>query len=111
MRVCTDAGLGKLLDGLGTTTNFKQLLARFGLSELSERLESIQRLMKDAHQRKFDAVLVWKLDRLGRSLRHLLTLLGEFDELQHLRRFRDSVRATGCWFVSCSYSRIRKRLS
>ena len=28
----------------------------------------LDRLMKDAHQRRFDAVLVWKLDRWGRSL-------------------------------------------
>src|SRR6185436_11907946 len=28
----------------------------------------LDRLMADAHQRRFDAVLVWKLDRFGRSL-------------------------------------------
>jgi hypothetical protein len=31
--------------------------------------------MADAAQRKFDADLVWKLDRFGRSLRHLVNAL------------------------------------
>jgi DNA invertase Pin-like site-specific DNA recombinase len=30
-------------------------------------------------QRKFDAVLVWKLDRFGRSLRHLVNALAELE--------------------------------
>jgi DNA invertase Pin-like site-specific DNA recombinase len=37
---------------------------------------SLNRLMADASHRKFDAVLVWKLDRFGRSLRHLVNALG-----------------------------------
>jgi DNA invertase Pin-like site-specific DNA recombinase len=37
--------------------------------------------MADAHQRHFDAVLVWKLDRFGRSLRHLVNALAEFEAL------------------------------
>ena len=37
--------------------------------------------MKDARRRKFDVVVTWKLDRLGRSLKHLITLL---DDLQGL---------------------------
>lgn len=41
----------------------------------------LDRLMSDARQRCFDVVLVWKLDRFGRSLRHLLTALGEFEAL------------------------------
>ena len=35
--------------------------------------------MADAHSRKFDAVLVWKIDRWGRSLKHLVTSLAELD--------------------------------
>lgn len=34
------------------------------------------RLMKDAAQHWFDVVLVWKLDRFGRSLRHSIQQLG-----------------------------------
>ncbi len=32
----------------------------------------LDQLMADARMRKFDAVLVWKLDRFGRSLSHLI---------------------------------------
>src|SRR5437660_7928791 len=42
---------------------------------------ALNRLMADASQRKFDAVLVWKLDRFGRSLRHLVNALAEFEAL------------------------------
>jgi DNA invertase Pin-like site-specific DNA recombinase len=37
--------------------------------------------MADAKRRKFDVVLVWKLDRFGRSLRHLVNALAEFESL------------------------------
>ena len=33
--------------------------------------------MTDAHQRKIDAVLVWKIDRFGRSLKHLVNSLAD----------------------------------
>jgi DNA invertase Pin-like site-specific DNA recombinase len=42
---------------------------------------SLNRLMADASRRKFDAVLVWKLDRFGRSLRHLVNALAELEAL------------------------------
>jgi len=42
---------------------------------------SLNRLMADAGQRKFDAVFVWKLDRFGRSLRHLVNALAELEAL------------------------------
>jgi DNA invertase Pin-like site-specific DNA recombinase len=35
--------------------------------------------MADAHSRKFDTVLVWKIDRWGRSLKHLVTSLADLD--------------------------------
>ena len=37
--------------------------------------------MADARRRKFDVVLVWKLDRFGRSPRHLVNVLAEFESL------------------------------
>jgi DNA invertase Pin-like site-specific DNA recombinase len=42
---------------------------------------ALNRLMSDAQRRKFDAVLVWKLDRFGRSLRHLVNALAELEAL------------------------------
>src|SRR5882672_6943981 len=42
---------------------------------------ALQRLWKDARQRKFDVVAVWKLDRYGRSLRDLVNSLEEFRSL------------------------------
>jgi DNA invertase Pin-like site-specific DNA recombinase len=39
----------------------------------------LNRLTVDASQRKFDAVLVWMLDRFGRSLRHLVNALAELE--------------------------------
>ena len=37
--------------------------------------------MADAKRRRFDVVLVWKLDRFGWSLRHLVNALAEFESL------------------------------
>ena len=36
-------------------------------------------LLNDLRQRKFDAIAVYKLDRIGRSLQHLLQLFQEFN--------------------------------
>jgi DNA invertase Pin-like site-specific DNA recombinase len=37
--------------------------------------------MSDACRRRFDAVLVWKIDRFGRSLKHLVNALAELAAL------------------------------
>ncbi len=52
-----------------------------GISGARARRPGLDRLLAAARRRQIDAVLVWKLDRLGRNLRHLLTLLGELEEL------------------------------
>jgi putative DNA-invertase from lambdoid prophage Rac len=39
----------------------------------------LNRLLSDVHRRKCDVVLVWKLDRWGRSLRHLVNSLAELE--------------------------------
>ena len=48
-----------------------------GVSGSKESRPALNRLMTDAHQRKFDAVLVWKIDRFGRSLKHLVNALAD----------------------------------
>jgi DNA invertase Pin-like site-specific DNA recombinase len=52
-----------------------------GVSGSKDSRPELNRLMADAHQRRFDAVLVWKLDRFGPSLRHLVNALAEFEAL------------------------------
>jgi DNA invertase Pin-like site-specific DNA recombinase len=37
--------------------------------------------MSDACRRRFDAILVWKIDRFGRSLKHLVNALAELAAL------------------------------
>ena len=52
-----------------------------GVSGAKDSRPELNRLMADAKRRKFDIVLVWKLDRFGRSLRHLVNALAEFESL------------------------------
>lgn len=53
-----------------------------GISGAKESRPELNELMQSAGQRKFDAVLVWKLDRFARSVRHLVNALAEFDALK-----------------------------
>jgi DNA invertase Pin-like site-specific DNA recombinase len=48
-----------------------------GVSGSKESRPELNQLMADAHRRKFDAVLVWKIDRFGRSLKHLVNALAD----------------------------------
>ena len=52
-----------------------------GVSGTKERRPALDRLAADARARRFDVLICWRLDRLGRSLKHLVTFL---EELQHL---------------------------
>ncbi|HUC75603.1 MAG TPA: recombinase family protein, partial [Vicinamibacterales bacterium] len=52
-----------------------------GVSGAKDRRPALDELLKDARRRKFDVLVCWRLDRLGRNLRHLVTLL---DDLQAL---------------------------
>lgn len=46
-----------------------------GISGSKESRPQLNRMMTDAHRRRFDAIVCWKLDRLGRSLKHLVTTI------------------------------------
>jgi DNA invertase Pin-like site-specific DNA recombinase len=50
-----------------------------GVSGAKDRRPALDELVKDARRRRFDVLVCWRLDRLGRNLRHLILLL---DELQ-----------------------------
>jgi DNA invertase Pin-like site-specific DNA recombinase len=62
-----------------------------GISGTKEKRPELDRLMADAHRRKFDVVAVWKFDRFARSVTHLLRAL-------------DTFRVLGVEFVSLSES-------
>jgi DNA invertase Pin-like site-specific DNA recombinase len=52
-----------------------------GVSGAKDRRPALDAMLKGARRRKVDVVVCWRLDRLGRSLRHLVTMV---DELQAL---------------------------
>jgi len=50
-----------------------------GVSGAKESRPELNRLMADGHRRHFDVVLCWKIDRFGRSLKHLVNALADLD--------------------------------
>lgn len=52
-----------------------------GVSGSKDKRPMLDAMMNDARKRKIDLILCWRLDRLGRSLKHLILTL---DELQSL---------------------------
>jgi DNA invertase Pin-like site-specific DNA recombinase len=62
-----------------------------GVSGAKDRRPELDRLMADAHKRRFDVVAVWKFDRFVRNVAHLLRAL-------------DTFRVLGVEFVSLSES-------
>jgi DNA invertase Pin-like site-specific DNA recombinase len=62
-----------------------------GISGAKDSRPELNRLMTDAHRRRFDCVAVWRFDRFARSVSHLLRAL-------------DTCRALGVEFVSLSES-------
>jgi len=43
-----------------------------------ETRPELDKMLKKVRNKEFDAVVVWRLDRLGRNLKHLLQLIEEF---------------------------------
>lgn len=85
IRVSTD----RQVDGNSLTTQKKQLMRHArsrgypvadvyvdaGLSGKDMNRPELQRLLSDAREGRFDIVLVWKVDRISRSMKDLLSLL------------------------------------
>jgi len=70
--------LRRYIDARGWTTISEYVDV---MSGAKDRRPGLDDLVRDARRRKFDAVIVWKLDRLGRSLRHLVLLMEELQQL------------------------------
>ncbi len=51
------------------------------ISGAKEKRPKLDRLMADAHRRRFDSIVVWKFDRFARSVSHLLRALETFKAL------------------------------
>src|SRR6266851_6048144 len=52
-----------------------------GVSGAKDRRPTLDRLLADAKRRRFDVLVCWRLDRLGRNLKHLITLLEDLQAL------------------------------
>jgi len=52
-----------------------------GVSGSKDSRPELNRLMADAHKRRFDVVCVWRFDRFARSVSHLLRALETFNAL------------------------------
>jgi DNA invertase Pin-like site-specific DNA recombinase len=52
-----------------------------GISGAKEKRPELDRLMAEAHRRRFDAIVVWRFDRFARSVSHLLRALETFKAL------------------------------
>ncbi|OFV98867.1 MAG: hypothetical protein A3H28_14980 [Acidobacteria bacterium RIFCSPLOWO2_02_FULL_61_28] len=50
-----------------------------GVSGAKDRRPALDQLMADAQQRRVDCVVVWRLDRFGRNLRHLVTAVEQLN--------------------------------
>ena len=52
-----------------------------GISGATEKRPELDKLLADAHLRRFDAVVCWRFDRFARSVSHLLRALETFKAL------------------------------
>jgi putative DNA-invertase from lambdoid prophage Rac len=52
-----------------------------GVSGAKDTRPALDALVRDAKRRRFDVLVCWRLDRLGRNLRHLILLLDELSAL------------------------------
>jgi len=53
-----------------------------GISGAKAKRPALDSMMKMATQRRFDMVMCWSIDRLGRSLQNLIELLNELESLR-----------------------------
>lgn len=51
-----------------------------GTKGVNER-DELKRMLKDASRKKFDKLVVWSIDRLGRNMKHLVSVLSQLKDL------------------------------
>jgi len=61
-------------------TVFKEYVDE-GVSGSKDRRPALDQLVTDAKRRRFDVMLAWRLDRVGRNLRHLVMLLEDLQAI------------------------------
>jgi DNA invertase Pin-like site-specific DNA recombinase len=61
-------------------TIFKEYVDE-GVSGAKDRRPALDQLVADAKRRRFDVMLAWRLDRVGRNLRHLVLLLEDLQAI------------------------------
>jgi DNA invertase Pin-like site-specific DNA recombinase len=52
-----------------------------GVSGAKDRRPALDTLLADARRRRFDVLVCWRLDRLGRNLRHLVMVIEDLNAL------------------------------
>src|SRR6516164_6934969 len=52
-----------------------------GVSGAKDRRPTLHQLLTDAKRRRFDVVVCWRLDRLGRNLKHLIGVIEDLNAL------------------------------
>ena len=81
--------------------NIVQEFVDSGISGAKGRADrpALDGMMKAANQRKFDMILVWSIDRLGRSLQNLVELLNDLQsmrvDLMFLQQGMDTSTSSG----------------
>lgn len=75
-----------------------------GISAKDMDRNDLQRMLNDARQKKFDVIVVYKLDRLTRSVLDLYKILAELDErgimFKSVTEVYDTTTATGRLFIT-----------
>ena len=51
-----------------------------GTKGVNDRKE-LERILMDASRKKFDKVVIWSVDRLSRSMKHLVSVLSQLKDL------------------------------
>ena len=70
--------LRKYADARGWTANE---YVDVGVSGSKDKRPALDQLVADAKRKRFDVLVCWRLDRLGRNLRHLILLLDDIHAL------------------------------